>query len=229
MPSYNKQSYGSTVSYKKNSSGNGFQSPDKRYHGSSNYNRRSQSQENSPSRRSNEKQDPTQVVWKTSKNTSMTELSKPRGFSSGYPRANDDVKRCHFCKSDQHLIRDCDKAKRNQKSTYQRPSVNKVQVTPTDDVNEETKTKSVMKCGVNLKLNHQEIMPEQIVVKQTVKKEESNALKKIQFKHVTVEIRGKETEKGSIVKVNALSDSGAEIPVISEELVEGMNLEQVGE
>ena len=143
------------------------------------------------------------------------------------------MKRCHFCKSDQHLIRDCDKAKGNQntqgsRSTYQRPSINKVQVTPTDDVSEETETKPVMKCGVSSKLNHQEIMPEQIVVKQTVKKEESNALKKIQLKHVTVEIRGKGTDKGSIVKVNALSDSGADIPVISEELIEGMNLEQVG-
>src|SRR6218665_413328 len=72
-------------------------------------------------------------------------------------------------------------------------------------------------------------MPEQIVVKQSVKKEGSNAWKKIQLKHETVEIRGKETEEGSIVKVNALSDSGAEIPVISEELIEDMNLEQVGE
>src|SRR6218665_2900209 len=72
-------------------------------------------------------------------------------------------------------------------------------------------------------------MPEQIVVKHKIKKEESNALKKIQLKHVTVEIRGKETDKGSIVKVNALSVSGAEIPVISEELIVGMNLEQVGE
>src|SRR6218665_3346841 len=55
MPSYNKQRYGSTVSYKKNSSGNGFQFPDKRYQGSSNYNRRSQSQGNSPEIKSYEK------------------------------------------------------------------------------------------------------------------------------------------------------------------------------
>ena len=107
---------------------------------------------------------------------------------------NDDVKRCRHCNSDQHLVRDCDKAKGNQntqgtRSTYQRSSINKIQVTPTDDVSEETKTKIVMKCGVNLKTNHQEIMPEQIVAKQTVKKEESNALKKIPLKHVTVEIR----------------------------------------
>src|SRR6218665_3972845 len=72
-------------------------------------------------------------------------------------------------------------------------------------------------------------MPEQIVVKQTIKKEESNALKQIQMKHVIVEIRGKETDQGSIVKVNALSDSGAEVPVIIKELSEGMNLQQVGE
>src|SRR6218665_487086 len=38
MPSYSKQSYGSTVSDKKNSSGNGFRFPDKRYQGSSGYN-----------------------------------------------------------------------------------------------------------------------------------------------------------------------------------------------
>src|SRR6218665_4065114 len=37
MPSYSKQSYSSTVSYKKNSSGNGFRFPDKQYQGSSNY------------------------------------------------------------------------------------------------------------------------------------------------------------------------------------------------
>ena len=78
MPSYSKQSYGSTVSYKKNSLGNGFQFPDKRYQGSSNYNRRSQSQGNSPERKSYEKQDQKQVGWRTSKNTSMTELSKKK-------------------------------------------------------------------------------------------------------------------------------------------------------
>ena len=54
-------------------------------------------------------------------------------------------------------------------------------MTSTDDVSEETETKKVVKCGVNLKPNHQEIMPEQMVLKQTVKKEDSNALKKIQF------------------------------------------------
>src|SRR6218665_3219548 len=126
-----------------------------------------------------EKQDLKQVGWRTSKNTSMSELSKPREFGSGYSKTNDDVKRCHHCDSDQHLVRDCDKVKGNQntqgtRSTYQRPSINKIQVTSTDDVSKETETKKVMKCGVNLKPNHQEIMPEQIVVKQTVKKQESN-------------------------------------------------------
>src|SRR6218665_1648204 len=115
------------------------------------------------------------------------------------------------------------------RDSAQNARVNQIQVRPAEQVNEDTKIKVVMKCGVHLKPNHQEIVPEQIVVKQTVKKEESNALKKIQLKHVTLEIRGKETDKGSIVKVNALSDSEAEIPVISEEFIEGMNLEQVGE
>src|SRR6218665_41501 len=61
MPSHSKQSYGSTVNYKKNSSGNGFQFPDKRYQGSSGYNRQSQLQGNSPETKSYEKQDQKQV------------------------------------------------------------------------------------------------------------------------------------------------------------------------
>ena len=40
--------------------------------------------------------------------------STPRGFGSGYSRTNDDVKRCHHCGSDQHLVRECEKAKGNQ-------------------------------------------------------------------------------------------------------------------
>src|SRR6218665_269315 len=100
MPSYSKQSYSSD---KKNSSGSGFRFPDKRYQGLSGYNWQSQSEGNSPERKSYEKQDQKQVGWRTSKNTSMTELSKPRGFGSGYSKTNDDVKRCHHCGSDQHL------------------------------------------------------------------------------------------------------------------------------
>src|SRR6218665_751387 len=120
MPSYSKQSYGSTVSYKKNSSGNGSRFPDKQYQGSSNYNRRSQSQGNSPERKSYGKHDQKQVRWGTSKNTSMTELSKPRGFGSRYSKTNDDVKRCHHCGSDQHLVRECEKAKGNQSAQEKR-------------------------------------------------------------------------------------------------------------
>ena len=47
--------------------------------------------------------------------------------------------------------------------------------------------------------------------------------------HIAVDIRGKQTDKSPVIKVNELIDSGAEIPVISVELREGMNLEQVGE
>jgi len=65
----------------------------------------------------------------------------------------------------------------------------------TEEVSEETQTKVVMKCGVNLKPNRQKILPEQMVLKQAVNKEDSNALKKIKLKHVTMEIRGKETVK----------------------------------
>src|SRR6218665_1996399 len=71
MPS--KQSYGSTLSDKKNSSGNGFRFPDKRYQGSSNYNRQNQSERNSPERKSYENQDQKQVGWRTPKNERVTE------------------------------------------------------------------------------------------------------------------------------------------------------------
>src|SRR6218665_2476104 len=99
MPSYSKQSYGSSLSDKKNSSGNGFRFPDKRYQGSSNYNRQSQSERNSPERKSYENQDEKQVGWRTPKNERVTESSTPRGFGSGYSRTNDDVKRCRHCNS----------------------------------------------------------------------------------------------------------------------------------
>ena len=113
---------------------------------------------------------------------------------------------------------DPDKAKVHRDSA-QNASVNQIQVRPKEEVSEQTEIKVVMKCGVNLKSNYQEIMPEQMILKPAVKQEDSNALTKVQLEHVTVEIQRKETDQGSIVKVNALSDSGAEIPVISEELI----------
>src|SRR6218665_3558676 len=120
MPSYSKQSYGSTVSYKKNSSGNGFQFLEKRDQRSSSYNRQSQSERNSPERKSYENPDQKQVGWRTQKKKRDTELSTPRGFGSGYSTTNDDVKCCHHCGSDQHLVRDCDKAKGNQNTQGKR-------------------------------------------------------------------------------------------------------------
>src|SRR6218665_1144525 len=287
MPSYNKQSYGSTLSDKKNSSGNGLRFPDKRYQGSSGYNRQSQSERNSPERRSYENQDQKQVGWRTPKNQRVTESSTPRGFGSGYSKTNYDVKHCHHCGSDQHLVRECEKAKGNQSaqekradfrsmkinSVHLQPSkenldlqeinqtlkansvksdpiwldyyrnqydpdnstahrdsaqnarVNHIQVRPKEEVDEETETKTVMKCGMNVKTNHHKIMPEQMILKPAVKQGDNNAVKKVQLEHVIVEIQGKETDQGSIVKVNALSDSGAEIPVISEELIEGKLVE----
>src|SRR6218665_1488548 len=120
MPSYSKQSYSSTVSYKKNSSGNGFQFPDKRYQGSSSYNRQSQSEINSPERRSYENQDQKQVGWRTPKNERVTESSTPRGFGSVYSNTNDEVKRCRHCNTDQHLVRDCEKAKGNESTQEKR-------------------------------------------------------------------------------------------------------------
>jgi len=144
------------------------------------------------------------------------------------------MRRCHYCNFDPHLVRDCDQAKKDKNTQEKRPSfqklrVNQIQVIPTEEVNEETEVKVVMQCEVNLTPSHQE--PEQMILKQSIMKDDNNALKKIQLNHVdlVVEIRGKETDKFPAMKVNALSDLGAEIPVISEELIERMNLEQVGE
>ena len=198
VPSYSKQSYGSTVSDKKNSSGNGFRFLDMHYQESSNYNRRSLSERNSPVRKSNKNQDQKQVGWITPRNKRMTDSSTPRGFGSVYTRAIDDVKRCHHCNSDQHLIRDCEQAKRNQNTQgtrpmFQKSRVNQIQVMPTEEVNEEIENKVVMKCGVNLKPNYHEITTEQMTFKQAIKKDDSNDLKKIQLKYEenSVEIRGK--------------------------------------
>src|SRR6218665_3450511 len=112
VASYNKQSYGSTLSDKRNVSGNGFRFPDKHFQESSNYgqNRRSQSESNSSVRKSNYNQDQKQVGWVTPKNTRTTESGTPRGFGNVYTKAIEDVKRCHHC---QHLILDCEQAKRN--------------------------------------------------------------------------------------------------------------------
>ena len=72
---------------------------------------------------------------RTPKNRRVTESSTPRGFGSGYTRANYDVKRCHHCGSEQHLIRDCEQAKRNQntqekRANFQTMKVNSVHLQP---------------------------------------------------------------------------------------------------
>src|SRR6218665_1762310 len=143
VPSYSKQSYDNIASDRKNSSGDGFQFSDKHHPGSSNYlqNRRSQSERNSSVRKSNENQDQKQVGWITPKNTRKTETSTPRGFGNVYTRAIDDVNRCHHCGSDQHLIRDCEQANRNQNTQgtspmFQKSRVNQIQVIPTEEVSE---------------------------------------------------------------------------------------------
>ena len=49
------------------------------------------------------------------------------------------MKRCHHCNSDQHLIRDCEQAKRNQNTqgtrpVFQKSRVNQIQVMSTEEV-----------------------------------------------------------------------------------------------
>ena len=59
------------------------------------------------------------------------------------------------------------------RDSAQNARVNQIQVRPTEKVSEDTKIKVVMKCGVML---------EQMISKQAIKKDDSNALKKIQLK-----------------------------------------------
>jgi len=156
--------------------------------------------------------------------TRRTEANTSRGFGSTSASAGANVRRCQNCQSDQHLIKNCDKLRKNSNTqeklpNFQNSRANQIQVIPTEEVNEETDVKVVTKCGVNLKPTHQKIMSKQMNFKQATMKDDSNALKRIQLEYVAVEIRGKETDKSLVIKVNALLDSGAEIPAISKELL----------
>src|SRR5688572_6692741 len=138
------------------------------------------------------------------------------------------VKRCHNCGSDQHLVKYCPVPVttgnyRKQDTTR----VNRIQVVdasenlPSEHENQETEIKSVMKCGIQ-----KENLLNPVVQKKTLEKDEDRMLKKVLLQYIDVEIRG--TEGKEPVKVKALIDSGTEIPVISEELLEGMKVEQIG-
>src|SRR6218665_1429338 len=72
------------------------------------------------------------------KNRRVTESSTPRGFGSGYSKTNDDVKRCHHCGSDQHLVRECEKAKGNQgmqekRADFRSMKINSVHLLPSKE------------------------------------------------------------------------------------------------
>src|SRR6218665_889574 len=140
VPSYSKQSYVNTSSELRNASGNGFRFPAKRNQRASNYvcNRRSNSEGNSPLRNSNENQDQKRMGFGTPRITRKTEMITPRGSSSVNAWARDSARLCHFCDSDQHLIRHCDEAKKNQNTQknhtmyiFQKSRVNQIQVIPT--------------------------------------------------------------------------------------------------
>src|SRR5688572_22756295 len=109
--------------------------------------------------------------------------------------------------------------------------VNRIQVVDnsesqaTDHQNNETEVKSVMKCHLSPDIQ-KEILLMNGMQKEITAKDESTALKKVLLQYVEVEIRG--TAGKEPMKVKALIDSGAEVPVISEELLEGMKVEQIG-
>src|SRR5688572_10771461 len=139
------------------------------------------------------------------------------------------VKRCHNCGSDQHFVKYCPVpvTTGNYRAKQDTTRVNRIQIVdasenlPSEHENQETEIKSVMKCGIQ-----KETLLNPVVQKKTLEKEEDRMLKKVLLQYIDVEIRG--TEGKEPVKVKALIDSGTEIPVISEELLEGMKVEQIG-
>src|SRR5688572_23959433 len=145
------------------------------------------------------------------------------------------VKRCHNCGSDRHLMKFCPvpvTASNYGKQEHSR--VNRIQVVDNSEsqatehrshYSEETEVKSVMKCHLSPDIQ-KEILLHNGMQKEMVERDESTTLKKVLLQYVEVEIRG--TAGKEPIKVKALIDSGAEVPVISEELLEGMKVEQIG-
>src|SRR6188768_1963864 len=143
------------------------------------------------------------------------------------------VKRCHNCGSDRHLMKFCPVpvTTSNYGGKQENSRVNRIQVVDnsesqvTEHQNNETEIKSVMKCHLSPDIQ-KEILLDNGMQKEMVERDESTTLKKVLLQYVEVEIRG--TAGKEPIKVKALIDSGAEVPVISEELLEGMQVEQIG-
>ena len=165
-------------------------------------------------------------------NTVYTDYKKREGNDQReYKVTPGTVKRCHNCGSDKHLVKFCSVpvTTSNYNKQTENTRVNQIQVmsgTNGNDQNigleqQETEVKSVMKCGLE-----KEVLLDNQIQTESVIKSDNQTLRKSLLQYVNVELRGKNGSNS--VKINALIDSGTEVPVISEELLEGMEMEEMG-
>src|SRR3984885_2706950 len=143
------------------------------------------------------------------------------------------VRRCYNCNSTQHLSRWCDKPPRT--GNKQVSKVNRISLVHDankDDVayeEQETEGKVVMKCGMSTsvileKIDREDAEQRMVILPSMTKKKDE--LFKVCLQYVDVELRGEEGHDP--LKVKVLADSGAEVPVVSKDLLKGMKSEYIG-
>src|SRR3984885_10907993 len=140
------------------------------------------------------------------------------------------IRRCYNCNSTQHLSRWCDKPPRT--GNKQVSKVNRISLVHDanrEDVNyeeQETEVKVVMKCGMSTSVILEKIDKEDAEQRMVIEDTKKDELFKVCLQYVDVELRGEEGHNP--LKVKVLTDSGAEVPVVSKDLLKGMKSEFIG-
>ena len=91
---------------------------------------------------------------------------------------------------------------------------------------QETEVKVVMKCGMSTSVILEKIDKEDAEQRMVIEDTKKDELFKVCLQYVDVELRGEEGHDP--LKVKVLTDSGAEIPVVSKDLLKGMKSEFIG-
>src|ERR1700735_1738497 len=140
------------------------------------------------------------------------------------------IRRCYNCNSTQHLSRWCDKPPRT--GNKQVSKVNRISLVHDanrEDVNyeeQETEVKVVMKCGMSTSVILEKIFREDAEQRMVIEDTKKDEIFKVSLQYVDVELRGEEGHNP--LKVKVLTDSGAEVPVVSKDLLKGMKSEFIG-
>src|SRR3984885_5684058 len=143
------------------------------------------------------------------------------------------VRRCYNYNSTQHLSRWCNKPPRTENK--QMSKINRISLVHDankDDAayeEQETEVKVVMKCGMSTsvileKIDREDAEQRMVISPSMTKKKDE--LFKVCLQYVDVELRGEEGH--GPLKVKVLADSGAEVPVVSKDLLKVMKSEFVG-